>query len=218
MDINPLLADGGGVLALDARIRLAPLPPGRAGHARLAILPYPAHLEQRVRWGGGEVCLRPIKPEDARAHQDFFTRLAPEDIHFRVFSAMRELSPAQLARLTQIDYGREMAFIATRAGPDGRPETLGVARVAADPDNVAGEFAVIVRSDLKRQGLGRLLMDCLLQYCRSSGLREVTGTVLTDNTAMLGLARRLSFSSAAAADGTYTLHLQLDHTHKEELT
>jgi acetyltransferase len=216
MDINPLLAGAGGVLALDARIRLAPAKPGRAPHAHLAILPYPAHLAQQVRWRDAELCLRPIRPEDAAAHQAFFARLSAEDIHFRAFSSLRELSPAQLARLTQIDYAREMAFIATRTGPDGQAETLGVARVVADPDNVSGEFAVIVRSDLKGQGLGRMLMDRLLAYCRASGLREVVGTVLPDNAAMLGLARGCGFAAAPGTDGATAVRLRLDQSSSGE--
>ena len=209
LDINPLLADENGVLALDARARLSPVPPGAGRHARLAILPYPDQLAQHVQWQGADVLLRPIRPEDAPAHQAFFARLEPADVHFRMFGSMRELSPPQLARLTQIDYGREMAFIAVRRSAAGPEETLGEVRIAADPDNVRGEFAVIVRSDLKGQGLGRLLMECLLRYSRASGLQEVTGTVLADNAAMLGLARRLGFTSAPPRDGVVAVRLQL---------
>lgn len=209
LDINPLLADEQGVIALDARIRLSPQPRGSARHARLAILPYPGQLVQHVQWQGADLLLRPVRPEDAPAHQAFFARLEPADVHYRMFGAMRELSPAQLARLTQIDYGREMAFIAVRKSAAGPEETLGEVRIAADPDNVSGEFAVIVRSDLKGQGLGRVLMECLLRYCRASGLQVVVGTVLADNAAMLGLAHRLGFTSAPARDGVVAVRLPL---------
>lgn len=210
LDINPLLADSAGVLAVDARIRLQALPEAQAGQARLAILPYPQELVQNVAWQGGRICLRPVRPEDGAAHLAFFSRLSPEDIHFRVFSTLHELSPAQLARLTQIDYARDMAFIATRTGVDGSAETLGVARVASDPDNVRGEFAVVVRSDLKGQGLGHLLMACLLRYCREKGLTEVVGSALRDNARMLALARRLGFAEQKGEAGVLDLKLVLD--------
>jgi len=205
LDINPLLADSGGVIALDARIRLAPVPAAMDPLARLAILPYPEHLERRVPWEGEDVVIRPVRPEDGPAHVAFFSALSAEDVHFRLFAALRELSPAQLARFTQIDYAREMAFIASRGG-----ETLGVARVVADPDNILGEFAVTVRSDLKRHGLGRLLMTCLIDYCRAQGLTELGGTVLPDNVRMLRLAQELGFT-ATRGDDVIALRLVLQH-------
>ena len=128
-----------------------------------------------------------------------------------MFGAMRELSPAQMARFTQIDYAREMAFIATRQRPDGMSETLGVARVVADPDNITGEFAITVRSDLKGQGLGNLLMNCLLDYCRARGLTEVTGVALNGNERMLALASATGFHLSSAADGTINMRRQLEN-------
>jgi len=208
LDINPLLADAGGVVALDARMRLAPVAAGQDPLARLAILPYPDQLERQVESTLGPLTLRPIRPEDAPAHEAFFRALAPEDVHLRMFAMMRDLSPAQLARFTQIDYAREMAFIATRHGP-GLDTTLGVARVAIDPDNVVAEFAVVVRSDLKGHGLGRLLMECLLDYCRGRGVAEVRGTSLAENTRIHALARSCGFQLLPAADGTVEMVLAL---------
>jgi acetyltransferase len=149
LDINPLLADASGAVVLDARMRIAMA--DRAGNAldRLAIRPFPAELEETVPWQGGTILLRPIRPEDGAAHVAFFNAMTPDDIRYRMFVRVRELQPAQLARFTQIDYDREMAFIATRPGADGQPETLGVGRVVADPDNMSAEFAVTVRSDLE---------------------------------------------------------------------
>lgn len=208
LDINPLLADADGVVALDARMRLAPAPAGQDPLARLAILPYPDALEHRVDSPLGPLTLRPIRPEDAAAHQAFFRALSPEDVHYRMFGMMRELSASQLARFTQIDYAREMAFIATRAaGPQA--ETLGVARVAVDPDNTVGEFAIIVRSDLKGAGLGRLLMRCLIDYCRGRGLAVVRGLALAGNARMLALARACGFRLAEDADGNVEMTLAL---------
>jgi acetyltransferase len=196
IDINPLLADHSGVVALDTRVRVCA---STCAHSfdRLAIRPYPEELVRTLVWNGQPLTIRPIRPEDAPAHVDFFSRLTPEDIRLRMFVRMRELSPAQLARFTQIDYDREMAFIATRTGPDGMPETLGVARAVCDPDNTKAEFAVTVRSDLGGQGLGTLLMRTLIDYCRQHGTQELVGEALAENRGILGLAARLGFSRHA---------------------
>jgi acetyltransferase len=210
LDINPLLADADGVVALDARMRLVPVPPGQDPLARLAILPYPEELERQVASAAGPLTLRPIRPEDASAHEAFFHALTPEDVHYRMFGMVRELSPAQLARFTQIDYAREMAFIASRRTPEGGAETLGVVRVAIDPDNTVGEFAIVVRSDLKARGLGRLLMDCMIDYCRARGLALVRGAALAANTRMHALARACGFQLLPAPDGTVEMVLPLN--------
>jgi acetyltransferase len=192
IDVNPLLADEKGVLALDARIRVQAAN-GDAGR-RLAIRPYPKNLEEPFDLPSGRrVLLRPIRPEDEPAHKEFIKRLAPEDVYFRFFGMVKDLPHSELARLTQIDYDREMAFIATAKG-DGGPETLGVVRTITDPDNERAEFAIIVRSDLKGQGLGRKLLDKMIGYCRSRGTAEMVGQVLSENVPMLGLAKRLGFS------------------------
>lgn len=209
LDINPLLADAGGVVALDARLRLAPLQAGQDPLARLAILPYPDGLERVVDSAVGAVTLRPIRPEDGLAHQDFVAALTPEDLHFRMFGMTRSLSAAQLARFTQIDYAREMAFVATRPAVAGGEETLGVVRVCIDPDNIAGEFAIVVRSDLKGRGLGRILLACMIEYCRARGLTTVRGAALSDNMRMHALARACGFQLAPACDGTVELVLGL---------
>ena len=219
LDINPLLADAAGVIALDGRIRLAvPVPPpGLQGLAvdcmdRLAIRPYPQALEERLPWQGEHVLLRPIRPEDSAAHLRFVQRLAPEDVRFRMFIGMRSLPPGQLARFTQIDYDREMAFIATRTGADGQPETLGVARVVTDPDNLEAEFAIIVRSDLKCQGLGSMLMKKLIAYCRSRGTHAIVGEALSDNTGLRRLVTGLGFTVVPFAEpGTRALRLELQN-------
>jgi acetyltransferase len=194
LDINPLLADGRHAVVLDARMRIAM--PDRAGHAldRLAIRPYPAELEETVAWQGQTILLRPIRPEDGPAHVAFFNAMTPDDVRYRMFVRVRELQPAQLARFTQIDYDREMAFIATRTGADGHPETLGVGRVVADPDNMSAEFAVTVRSDLKGKGLGVMLMNKLIAYCRARGTREIVGEALPQNAPVIGLVRKLGFT------------------------
>ncbi len=189
LDINPLLADGAGVIALDARIVVT----DRASAVdRLAIRPYPKELEEWVALAdGSRVLLRPIRPEDEPAQTDFSHRLTPEDIRFRFFSAMKELTATQMARLIHIDYDREMAFIATTAAENG--ETLGVARIIADPDRLRGEFSLIVRSDMKRRGLGRVLMTKLISYARAAEIGVAQGIILKDNAAMIALVQSLGF-------------------------
>lgn len=206
LDINPLLADADGVIALDARIAVAEA--DRRGVDRLAIRPYPEELEEWIDWQGGRVLLRPIKPEDAPQHVEFFNALDPEDVRMRMFVRMRELSPSQLARMTQIDYDREMAFIATRRREDGHPETLGAARVVFDPDMTSAEFAISVRSDLKGKGLGWLLMNKLIGYCRERGADEIVGECLSYNQGLLGLVRQLGFEARHAV-GSDTMQLRL---------
>jgi acetyltransferase len=139
------------------------------------------------------VTLRPIRPEDAEAHAAFFARLSPEDVRFRFFAPIRSLSPEQIARLTQIDYDREMAIIATTgAAGDEQAETLGVVRIIRSGEE--GEFAIVVRSDIKGSGLGTELMQAGLAWARASGLRRVTGEVLAENGPMLAFVRRLGFT------------------------
>ncbi|MDF3833397.1 bifunctional acetate--CoA ligase family protein/GNAT family N-acetyltransferase [Cupriavidus basilensis] len=186
LDINPLLADSAGVLALDARIGVAPA--AQPGAARLAIRPYPKELEETVTWRGAPLLLRPVHPEDEPAYEAFFAAMTPEDIHMRFFCMIRQPAHSQLARMTQIDYAREMAFVAIGAADGGQPAILGEARAVTDPDNLRAEFAVAVRSDCKHRGIGGLLMNKLVAYCRARGTRELVGTTLATNTAMLRLA------------------------------
>jgi acetyltransferase len=192
LDINPLIAGTRGAIALDARLRIGPAT--ASGEARLAVRPYPSELEERtVLADGRDVVLRPIRPEDEPAHQAFFAHLSPEDIRFRFFGLVSSLPHSEMARYTQIDYDREMAFIATSPAADGAPETLGVVRIATDPDNERAEFAIVIRSDLKGRGLGRKLMEKIIRYCRSRGTGMIVGQVLRDNATMLGLAESLGF-------------------------
>jgi acetyltransferase len=193
LDINPLLADDDGVIAIDARVRVAPAT--SAGAARFAIRPYPAELSRTLDWQGERLVLRPIRPEDAAIHKAFVERLSPQDLRLRFFSSRRTLAASELARLVQIDYAREMAFVAVRDTANAPPEILGVVRCACDPDNEEAEFAVVVRSDLQRRGLGRVLMERLLDYLRGHGTQRVVGEVLNENTGMRTLVKSLGFSA-----------------------
>jgi acetyltransferase len=182
--VNPLMADGLGVLGVDASIRLRA--PGEMSD--FSILPYPAHLAGEFRGKDGRVWqVRPIRPEDAESQGRFFHRLPPEDVRFRFFSTMRDLPPAMLARLTQIDYGREMALIAQREG-----ETHGTVRVIRAPGEEA-EFAIIVTPEAKGSGLARHLMERAIAWAREQGIAGIVGHVLADNQPMLGFVKRLGF-------------------------
>ena len=199
LDINPVLADANGVIALDARVKVKTAS-GLHAHDRLAIRPYPQELEQTVPWMDATLLLRPIRPEDGPQHQRFFEALDASDVRFRAFVMMRELQPSQLARLTQIDYDREMAFVAVRKCADGSEETLGVVRAVADPDNVNAEFAIIIRSDLKGMGLGQMLMNKLVEYFRARGTVRIVGETMPDNRALLELVRHFHFTTSFDAE------------------
>ena len=174
------LAFGPGLPLLTLR------PPGERG--RPSIAPYPADLAEQWEAGGENLIIRPIRPEDAAAHSGLFSRSSPEDVRFRFFSSLRELSPERIARLTQVDYDREMAFIAVRANGD----TVGVARLIRDGDE--GEFAVIVQPDVKGRGIARRLVQRLIDWGRSQGMVTIVGQVLAENQTMLAFVRHLGFT------------------------
>ena len=209
LDINPLILTPEGVVALNAGIRLSAR--GPAGAANFPIRPYPAHLVETIEWQGRRLTLRPIRPEDEAQHLAFLQSLDPADIRLRMFYSRRSIERSELARLTQIDYEREMAIVAVAPGPGGGQETLGVVRAVADPDNIDAEFGVIVRSDLKGRGLGRLLMRKLIRTLREHGTQRLVATVLTQNQRMLALAQGLGFvpGPPGLADGTREISLTL---------
>lgn len=190
MDINPLLADADGVVAVDARIRIVPA--STPGAAQLAIAPYPKHLESTgAASDGTPVTLRPVRPEDEPLLQDLFAHMSREDLRLRFFAPVRELSHTIAARLSQIDYDREMALLAEHEGM-----TLGVARYFADPDRLRAEYAVAVRTDWKGRGVGYLLMTRLIEVAREAGIDELLGEVLAENGPMLDMCRVLGFAIA----------------------
>lgn len=186
LDINPLLADERGVLALDARVRLRPVAAGEA--SRLAIRPYPSALEERIQLASHELLLRPIRPEDGEGLKAFYAAASPADMRLRFFLTRREVPHSELARYSQIDYDREMTFIALLG-----PTMVAEVRAVCDPDNQQAEFAIQVASDWQGKGLGRLLLNKLIGYLRERGTAEIVGQCLPDNLAMAGLAQRAGF-------------------------
>jgi acetyltransferase len=186
LDINPLLADENGIIALDARVRLDAVEPRVA----MAIRPYPAEWSEVIEATPmGKLQIRPIRPEDEVLYQEFFAKVTVDDQRLRFFTAAPNLSHRFLAQLTQIDYAREMAFVAI--SEDNK--LLGVVRMIADPDYTQAEYAVLVRSDLKGCGLGWRLMSHLIAYANAEKLQQLRGSVLAENATMLEMCRELGF-------------------------
>lgn len=191
LDINPLWADEKGVIALDARVRI--LPAKGKGTSRFAIRPYPTSLEASLADREGHAYpLRPIRPEDAALIDDLLEHTDAEDIRLRFLSPLRKLPRQLAARLTQIDYDREMAFVVFT--DDTRKEAAAVGRLSEDPDRERAEFAILVRSDLHGHGLGYSLMQKLIDYGRQRGVGEIFGHVLRENRNMLNMCDDLGFT------------------------
>jgi acetyltransferase len=194
IDINPLLASERGVIALDARIVIGEadaVAPG--GNPRFAIRPWPSAWKRTVPIKDRTVTIRPIRPSDETFYPAMLAHLTPQDIHFRFFGAIGEADHRQIARLTQIDYAREIAFVAMDTE---ETEIFGVSRFAADPQHERAEFAVIVRSDKQGLGIGRALMRQLIEYAHADGINELYGLVMDQNAAMRRLAIDLGFTEA----------------------
>jgi acetyltransferase len=204
MDINPLIADESGAIAVDARVVLRQGALPRDRYAHMAIHPYPAHLVGT--WQpreGPAVTLRPIRPEDAELEQAFIRALSSESRYFRFMDTLRELTPQMLMRFTQIDYDREMAFVATVAtvASAGSETEIGVCRYVANPDGESCEFAIVIADGWHRKGLGRRMMAQLIDVARARGLRSMIGHVLAENRGMLQLCQNLGFAITDSAEG-----------------
>ncbi|MGY1458714.1 MULTISPECIES: bifunctional acetate--CoA ligase family protein/GNAT family N-acetyltransferase [unclassified Luteimonas] len=193
VDINPLLADASGAIALDARIAVAPstrLHRGR-GHPRFAVFPYPTELERTLALSNDRTAVvRPVRPEDDAMFRRFFERVSAEDLRLRFFRAVRDFSHDFIARLVQLDYARSMALVAIDVESG---EMLGAVRLLADSDFRRGEYGIMVRSDLKGAGLGWRLMQEMIEVARWMGLEAIEGQVLRENSTMLAMCRRLGF-------------------------
>ncbi|NKE65687.1 bifunctional acetate--CoA ligase family protein/GNAT family N-acetyltransferase [Ramlibacter sp. RBP-2] len=207
LDINPLLADAQGVLALDARVRVRRPAPGEP--SRLAVRPYPGQLEERVTLGDSVLLLRPIRPEDGERLTAFYAGASPADMRLRFFLSRREVPHSELARYCQIDYEREMTFVAIDPQAAAGDGMAGEVRAVCDPDNLQAEFAIQVAGPWQRRGLGRALMDKLLRYLRERGTGEVVGECLAENAGMAALARKLGFRVTLQPEGVMAMRLTL---------
>jgi len=195
LDLNPVLADQNGLIAVDARIAVAPVEAARrgpSGHPRFAIRPYPKEWERHAELRDGtKILVRPLRPEDEPLYGPFLAAVTQQDLRLRFFAPVKEFGHTFIARFTQIDYARAMAFIAIEESPGNM---LGVVRLHADANYERGEYAILVRSDLKGRGLGYLLMQMIIEYARAEDLKTIEGQVLAENTAMLAMCRELGFS------------------------
>lgn len=197
LDINPLLADESGVLAVDARISV--------GHVRekfegkgpvnFAVRPYPSQWQRHLEVKDGlRVFVRPIRPEDEPLIHDMLRHVTSHDLRLRFFAPMKEFTHEFIARLTQLDYARAMAFVAF---DEATNQMVGVVRIHSDSIHETGEYAILLRSDLKGKGLGWTLMQLIIEYARSEGLKAISGEVLQENTIMLEMCRHLGFEVKA---------------------
>ena len=194
LDLNPLIVDENGAIAADARIVIDHAATSGDRYSHMAIHPYPSHLVQEWEQPNGMVItIRPIRPEDAEMEQEFVKAMSDESRYYRFMDTLRELTQSMLVRFTQIDYDREMAFVAV--GQDGAfsQQILGVVRAIASPDQSDAEFAILVRSDLKGLGLGKLMMEKIVRYARERGIGQLSGMTMPSNRGMIDLAKRLGF-------------------------
>jgi acetyltransferase len=199
LDLNPLLADDTGVIAVDARVSVAPVElanhRGPRDHPRFAIRPYPKQWERHVSLKDDtSVFVRPIRPDDEPLYARFFQRVTDQDLRLRFFAPVKEFGHAFVARFTQIDYARAMAFVAI---DQSSGEMLGVVRLHANANYDIAEYAVLVRSDLKGRGLGWLLMQQIIEYARAEHLQTIEGQVLRENATMLSMCKKLGFRITA---------------------
>ncbi|XAW88254.1 bifunctional acetate--CoA ligase family protein/GNAT family N-acetyltransferase [Vibrio sp. CDRSL-10 TSBA] len=209
LDIHPVLVNGSQFTILDADLTLKRFNGDAQG--RLAIRPYPSEMAEEVTAKDGDVVtIRPILPEDEPDHAAFIKKVSKEDLYKRFFSDVGEFNHEALANLTQIDYDREMAFVAVTHQGD-KPEIIGVSRALINPENTDAEFAILIRSDLKGKGLGKILMGKIIDYCRSKGTLQMSGMTMPTNRGMLGLAKGLGFAvDVHFEDGTADMVLKLE--------
>ncbi|MEO6013691.1 MAG: bifunctional acetate--CoA ligase family protein/GNAT family N-acetyltransferase [Devosia sp.] len=192
IDINPLLADADGVIALDARIEIDPARVGvQPPNPDLAVRPYPSGWVSKKSAGGLDLTIRPIRPEDADLYPRYLERMEREDMRMRFLVPIRTLSRDTLIRLTQLDYDRDIAFVALEHASG---DLAGIARYSAQPDRDQAEFAILIRSDLKGRGIGRALMTRLIDYAKAENIGELYGHMLRENDAMSDFCRKLGFT------------------------
>jgi acetyltransferase len=211
LDLNPIVANADGLIVVDSRALLAPLdPPDRHPlfNPRFAIKPYPSQWERQIALrDGSRVFVRPVRPEDEALYEDFFAAVTPEDLRLRFFAAVKDRSHAFVARLTQLDYERAMALAAIE--PQSRT-LLGVVRLHLDSDRKHGEYAILLRSNLKGRGLGWELMQLIIEYARAEGVQQITGQVLRENSTMLAMCQKLGFRLSHDSDDREVMLATLD--------
>ena len=208
VDINPLLADANGAIALDARIEIDPRAVEEQGpNPALAIRPYPAGWGKEFGGGGAHYLIRPIKPVDIQLYPEFLSKISPDDLRLRFLAPRKNFSDEMLKRLTQLDYDRDIAFVVL----DKTSGALaGVGRLSCDPDREKGEYALLVRTDLQGRGIGWQLLQQLIDYAKAQNIGRIEGVVLEENTGMQNMCREFGFSIARHLDEPGLLLVELD--------
>jgi acetyltransferase len=210
MDMNPVIASPEGVVAVDARIVVAPHNEAARPYEHMAIHPYPKEHVQRVDLSDGtEMTIRPIRPEDAIIERNFVNGLSERSRFFRFMYALSEITPEALSRFTQIDYDREMALIAV-INENGKEKQIGVARYYTLPDHSSCEFAIVIADDWQARGVARRLMAALVESARSGRHTRMIGTVLTENRRMLKFVETLGFRVESNPDDPQLMEVSLD--------
>lgn len=193
MDINPLIINENGAIVVDARIVIASQPSSFIPYSHLAIHPYPSHLISSCKLTGDiPIIIRPIRPEDAEIEQEFVQKLSPESKYFRFMEHLNKLTPEMLVRFTQIDYDREMVFIAIYE-KNIKEMAIGISRYIINPDEKSCEFTLVVADAWKNKGLGYQLLARLIETAKIKGLKEMVGFVLANNFSMLNLVESMGF-------------------------
>ena len=208
VDINPLLADVEGAIALDARIEIDPGAVEEQGpNPALAIRPYPAEWEKEFSGGGADYLIRPIKPADIVLYPDFFAKVSAGDVRLRFLAPRKGFPDEMLKRLTQLDYDRDMAFVALEQASGA---LAGVGRLSCDPDRTKGEYALLVRSDLQGHGIGWQLLQQIIAYAKAEKIGRIEGIVLEENRAMLKMCREFGFTVSHQPDEPGLMLVALD--------
>jgi len=217
LDINPLLLSEQGAMAMDVQVVLEQSA-SQGIYKHLAIHPYPWQWVRDIDLkDGSRIQLRPIRPEDASPLQDMVRQMSAESRFFRFMHAINELSPQMVAQFTKLDYGRQMAFVATQDPIDGEREPgqsqaiMGSGRYTVSSNRLTGEFAVTVSDQHKGKGLATQLMRMVIEHASAQGLHLLRGDVLRSNKPMQGLMKSMGFTPAASKDDhevmVYTLKL-----------
>ena len=215
LEINPLWATRQGVLAIDAGVSVRPHPGEAADY--LPIRPYPQHLSEQIELRDSRLCqLRPVLPEDGPQLNAMVERTPPEQVRMRFFQAIRSLPHEMSARLTQIDYDREMALVVTEPGMPGRAKLLGMVRISADPDLEGAEYDIMLDPGVAGLGLGKMLMQRIIKYAKNRGIREIYGEVLRENEPMLRINQALGFEVATSEDDASLMHVRLPLDDKQK--
>ncbi len=207
VDINPLLANSEGTIALDARIEIDPATVEQRGpNPALIIRPYPGAWAKDVTVSGRFYHIRPIKPADAALYPEFLRKTTSEDLRLRFFGVGKAFSDKLLIRLTQLDYDRDVAFVAL----ERNGALSGVARLSSDPDHDVAEYALMVRSDLQGHGLGWAMLHRLIEYAKADGLKRIEGLVFSKNAPMLKMCREVGFHLIADPNDATIVRASLD--------